>query len=296
MNLSQKFENSWQLMLATLQVLRRHPKLALFPLVTFLMTIGIFIFMIGVPVGLLFLMTKGQLFTQHAAHEGMEIAPLANPLIGAFIYLVSMFVATFCNVAFYEQIMGAFNGGQVSVRAGLSFAWSKRMPILYWSLLASTVGMILRAIAERLGFIGSLVMRLIGLAWSVAAVFVIPVIIRTDERNPMRMLRASAGTLRQTWGENLIAFLGTRLAGLLIIGPAALICLLLGLLSIPFDHPAPGIIAGSVFLLVLFMVGYLGTLTEHIFRCATYVYATEGVVPEAYTAEQLDQAWKVRGK
>jgi hypothetical protein len=296
MNLTEKFRNSWQLMLASIQVLRSHPRLALFPFVIFLATLAIFVFMIGIPVGLVVLLNYRHVFGQVQEHQVTQLAPLASTLVGAFIYLVSMYVATFSNVAFYEQIMRAFAGEPVSIRAGIAFAWRKRLQILYWSLLASTVGIVLRAIAERLGIIGSLVLRFIGLAWSVAAIFVIPVIIRSEEKNPIRMLRASVGTLKQTWGENLVAFLGTRLAGLLIIGPSFLLCALLALLSFPLDHPAPAIIAGALFLLILVATLYLGSLTEHIFRCATYVYATEGVVPEAYTSEQLDQAWKVRGK
>jgi len=294
MNLQVKFRNSWQLMLSSIQVLRSHPRLALFPLVTFLMTLLIFVFMFGLPLGLLALLSEG--FKHFQPEEWQQRMNLLGPVIMAVVYVISMYVATYFNVAFYDQILKALSGEPVSIRAGMAFAWTKRLQILYWSLLASTVGIILRAIAERLGFIGGFVIRLIGLAWSVAAVFVIPVIIRSEEKNPVKMLRASVSTLKQTWGENLVAFIGTRLAGLLIIGPSFVLCGLLALLSIPLGHPAPAILAGALFLLILFATVYLGSLTEHIFRCATYVYATEGVVPQAYTSEQLDQAWKVRGK
>jgi predicted alternative tryptophan synthase beta-subunit len=36
------------------------------------------------------------------------------------------------------------------------------------------------------------------------------------------------------------------------------------------------------------------SIADDIFRCALYVYASEGVVPAPYTAELMDAAWKVR--
>jgi hypothetical protein len=45
--------------------------------------------------------------------------------------------------------------------------------ILVWSLFDEIVGGLIREIEGRLGFFGRIVMGLIGLAWSVACVFVI---------------------------------------------------------------------------------------------------------------------------
>src|SRR4051812_19687787 len=39
--------------------------------------------------------------------------------VGAVVYLISMFLATFFNVAFFHQILQALRGGTVSVGAGL---------------------------------------------------------------------------------------------------------------------------------------------------------------------------------
>lgn len=38
------------------------------------------------------------------------------------------------------------------------------------------------------------------------------------------------------------------------------------------------------------------SVCSHGFRCALYVYASEGVVPAPYTVEMMDTAWKVRKK
>ena len=52
------------------------------------------------------------------------------------VYFVSMFLATFFNVAFYSEIIAALNGRGVSFRRGLGVARSRLPSILAWSLLA----------------------------------------------------------------------------------------------------------------------------------------------------------------
>ncbi len=125
------------------------------------------------------------------------------------IYFVSMFLANFFNVAFYSEIMAAFNGKGVSFRRGLVTARGRLPSILAWSLLAGLVGWIIRVIEQRLPIAARIVTGLIGMAWSIAAVFAIPVIIQEQPmRNPIKILRHSAMTLKRTWGEGLIGYLG----------------------------------------------------------------------------------------
>ena len=38
----------------------------------------------------------------------------------------------------------------------------------------------------------------------------------------------------------------------------------------------------------------LGGLLNAVYRCALYIYATEGVVPGTFDQELLDSAWKVK--
>jgi hypothetical protein len=58
----------------------------------------------------------------------------------AITYFISMFIALFCNVAFYHEIMQALNGNAVSIRRGFHFAKMRWRAILMWSLLAGLVG------------------------------------------------------------------------------------------------------------------------------------------------------------
>src|SRR5262249_55174587 len=128
-----------------------------------------------------------------------------TPLAAAymtFLYFVCMFIATFCNVAFYHEILAALAGQPVSIGRGLKFASSRIWSILMWTLFAGIVGLIIKAIEERMEIVGQIIGKLLGLAWSVAAVFAIPVIVRKEgNANPFTVLRDSADVLKRTWGE-----------------------------------------------------------------------------------------------
>ena len=291
-----KLRTSWQLFRQSLQVLRKNPKLYLFPVASTLCAIAILLFFFAPIVLVLFGLTRNWTVT-HANVNWDDFAArvgLVKYVYGVVRYLVSMFVATFMNVAFYNEIMRALAGEQVSIRHGLRFALSRVQAILMWSLLAGTVGLIIRAIEERLGWLGKIVMAAIGTAWSVAAVFAIPVIIRRTDSNPLVVLRDSVATLKRTWGESLAGWVGIRLGGVVFVLLSVGLLLPAVLLSIGLHQFWMIPTAALVWLLSVFVTAFLVSMATHVYRCALYVYASEGVVPEPYTAEMMNAGWKVK--
>lgn len=291
-----KIRTSWELLRRSLHVIQKNPKLFLFPVVSALCAIAMFLFFFAPILAVMFanVLSGAGSATHLDWREIRGRYNLAMYVYGAALYLTSMFVATFMNVAFYNEIMRALAGEPVSLGHGLRFATGRVRAILMWSLLAGTVGLIIRAIEERLGWIGKIVMAAIGTAWSVAAVFAIPVIIRRTDSNPLAVLRDSVGTLKRTWGESLVGFVGLRLGGMALV-----------LLSVGLLVPAAILLFAShlfwigcalmlLWLLSIFVTSFLISMATHVYRCALYVYASEGVVPEPYTVEMMNAGWKVR--
>ncbi len=290
MNLTAKIHTSWELMQSSLRVLRAQPRLALFPIVSTLCAVVLALFFFAPIVVLL----AEQGWTTATADE---IRDLGKPVLytyGAVIYLVSLFVATYFNTAFYHEILRALAGETVSVAGGLRFANGKLKSILLWSLLAGTVGLIIRAIEERMDWLGKIVLAAVGTAWSVAAVFAIPVLIRRENSNPLAVLRDSAVTLKRTWGESLVGFVGINLAGLVLAFAAAALAVAIVLFA-AFGHGGWfAMFLGGVWLIVVVVLAYGIGLATHVYRCALYVYASEGVVPGPFTAEMMNAGWKIR--
>ena len=302
-----RFERSWLLFRSSLLVIVRNKELLIFPIVTTACTVVIMLFFCA-PVALL---PTGHPYTSgehwralgstffsgstdaHGVHNA-HFSPVAAGYL-VFLYFVSMFVATFFNVAFYNEIIAALSGQPVSLSRGLKFACSRWKAILMWALFAGLIGLIIKAIERRFEIVGQIVARLIGLAWSIASVFVIPVIVRDEQTvNPIAMLRKSAGVLRQTWGESLIGYIGigavnlfVMIGSVIVLGGAAVVSSKLNnfwLLGIT--------VAGWVMLMIVW--SYLMNVAGLVYKGALYLYAAEGVVSEPYDQQLLDSAWRFK--
>lgn len=226
--------------------------------------------------------------------DAAAVKPLGIVYFAA-MYFVSMFCATFFNVAFYQQILNALKGQPVSLRAGLSFACTKWQSILLWTMFAGAIGLIIKSLEERVGWVGQLILRLIGTAWSIACVFVIPVIVTEEESaSPVTILKKSALTLKQTWGESLIGYAGVSFGSWLV-----LLCSILWLgggIAVAVATHLYWILAIiiPVWLIAIVAFSYLVSVASQIFRCALYLYAVEGSMPYPYTNEMMALAWKVK--
>lgn len=301
---SSKLGRSWLLFTTSLHIVRQNKKLLLFPLVTTVCSIVMMLFFVApallYPSGhalpeLAHWTTLGQQLGLDLDGSRSRLHPNAI-FYGylALIYLVSMFLATFFNVAFYNEILKALAGEPVSVRSGLAFAWSRVRSIFMWSLLAGTVGLLIKALEQRFGWVGRWVMRLIGMVWSVASVFAIPVLIREGGTNPITMLRQSVGVLRRTWGETLAAYVGITIGSwIILLGSLAFLGGAVGL-TVLRHSPVAILLAIVIWLVAMSCLAYLVAVAGHVYRCALYVYATEGVVPESYTPALMDAAWKIK--
>ncbi len=319
-----RIRNSWALFKSSFEVLMGNKKLLLFPLVNLVALIGILGFfcasLLTVPVAQSLHAGAGgkerfmsRIFTTESldrtaavraeanksndrlarreANEGLEFnRPIV--LIFAAVYFFSMFIATFLNVAFYQQIMEALKGQAVSLRAGVAFAMTKLPAILAWTFFAGAVGYLIRALEQKLGIFGRIVVRLVGVAWSVAAVFAIPVIICEETVNPVQVLKNSAATFKKAWGEAVVAYVGFEGLGLAVILASALPVIALAILVTQLNMPGMifMLIAGWLGFVVLF--AYVAGVAGNVYQCALYAFASSGRVPGAFTPEMMQMGWK----
>src|SRR2546423_1917034 len=302
-----KLQRSWFLLKSSLSVVGRNKLLLVFPVVIFLCTIVIISFFLLPPIlrptGHSYLSTEhwqaiGQSLFQRGADAGSRsqviLTPAAMAYMG-FLYLLAMFIATFCNVAFYHEILAALSGQAVSVGRGVKFAFSRLSSILMWTLFAGLVGLIIKIIEQRMALVGRIIARVIGVAWSIATVFVIPVIVREEQGpNPFTALRKSAGVLRKTWGEALIGYVGLSFADMIIFLGSLLFLAGTILLCVALHIYWFLIIAVASWLLALFAWSYVSGVASNVYRGALYLYAAEGFIAEPYNQEMLDMAWKYK--
>ena len=169
-----------------------------------------------------------------------RFTPALYPLL-FILYFVMYAVGIFFQAAVVAGATERMRGGNPTVGSALAAAWRRLGPIVAWALVAATVGMIIRAIQDRVGIIGRIVGGLVGLAWTLATFFVVPVLVLED-RPVVDSFTRSVDVFKQTWGETVVggASLGIAAvcawltliagAGLLgsVIGPIALILFAVG--------------------------------------------------------------------
>src|SRR5690606_4580999 len=143
-----KFARSWALAKASFGVLRSDKELLVFPMIS-AVAVVLVVASFALPVfGL-------ELYQGLASDDG-GVAPLGYLLAFAF-YLVQYFVIFFFNTALVGAAMMRLDGGDPTVADGLRIARSKWVQILGYAAIAATVGLLLRAIEERAGFVGRIV-------------------------------------------------------------------------------------------------------------------------------------------
>ena len=130
---------------------------------------------------------------------------------------------------------------------GLDIAFKKMGAILQYAAIAATVGMILRALEERAGFIGRMVIGLIGLSWTMATYLTVPVLV-TKDVSAIDAVKESAEVFRKTWGEQMVANVGIGFATFVIF-------LLMALVSVPLIILASNISEVLLIPLVLSLLG-----------------------------------------
>jgi hypothetical protein len=164
--------------------------------------------------------------------------------------------------------------------------------ITAWAFVSATVGVILKFLADRAGFLGKIVIGLLGAAWSIATYFIVPVMI-FEKRSLRDSVKQSTQLIAKTWGESLVAaggigvFIMLLAVGGLILPVAAF-----------FISPMAGLIALGILVVYWIALAVMSSALTGIFRTALYLYATEGRAPAGFTPDFVQNAFapkKTRG-
>lgn len=264
-----RLKTGWALAMDSLDVLRDHPRLALFPL---LAGIAGAVY-VGLLTGSAYLIT------------GPDAGP-ASLAVLFLVYLGSTFIASYFTAALTYNTREALEGREPSMRAGLAAAWHEKGTLLTWAVVSAIVGVALRVIEKQDSPVARIVAGIFSVSWGILTYFVIPVIV-FEEVGAREMFERSGRTFRDTWGETTGAGFGVGIVTILFvlagIALAAVVFVVLG--------GAVGLLGaiavGAIAILVAFLLGNtLGTIA----RTALYLYATEGEQPAAFDDVDFSRA------
>jgi len=278
----EKLSNSWELVKASAAVLRADKALLLFPVISTVLSILVVV-TFAVPVILAGVLTSGG-----GDAGGASLIGYAGVLL---LYVVQYFVIFFCNTALVGAAMIRLRGGDPTVADGFRIAASRAADILGYALISATVGMVLRALSERSGLLGRLVVSGIGLAWNLATFLVVPVLV-VEDVGPIEAIRKSASYLKRTWGEQIVGNIGMGLVfGLISLGTLAAGVVLV--VAAAATESAFLIIFVAVCLFAAFVaIALVSSALSGIYAAAVYRYAAEGVTGAFFTPAMVKSAFR----
>lgn len=278
-----KFSRSWELVKQSFAILRSDKQLMLFPVLS---AVACMIVTVVIAAGGTLLMMPAIAL---AAANGERFNPNQSPafLLGMFgLYVVNYFVIVFFNVALVGVANSRLMGGTWTFRDGIELAWARKGTILQWALVAATVGMILKTLEERMGLIGRLMMRIIGVAWALACYFVVPVL-AFEDLTPFNAIKRSSKLFKETWGE--------KVTGGFSLGLVSLVLMLPGIgffILATFLGGLKGLLIGlAVIVLYLLMLSVMMSAVQGVFNAALYRYACFKQVPPAFDHDLVASAW-----
>jgi membrane-anchored glycerophosphoryl diester phosphodiesterase (GDPDase) len=275
------FGRSWSLMKSSFSVRKSDKELVVFPFLSGAVSLLALIAFI-LPLIVLDIIENEMLF-----------------YVGLFAYyFVVSFVAIFFNAALVGAASIRLNGGDPTVRDGFNIAMENLPSIAGWAAISATVGLILRVLAgkSRSNALGRIAVGLIGGAWSLVTVFVVPVLV-IEKVGPIEAIKRSTGIVKNKFGELVIGQLGLGLASIAVyivaIASAVVLVMLLSAVA-----GGPGLIAGIIIgVMLVVAAGILMSALNAIFIAALYHYAKTGQDPrEWHIGEMVAQAGGEQGR
>ena len=299
-----KLTRSWQIFRKSLTLIGKEKKLLIFPLLSACAMLLLLVFIIAGIAGVICFAANGSpegvqaAFADTGSEEGNPALNAVVFAIFALVYLFCMTVANFCNTAFFSEIIRGLGGENVSVSRGFGYALYRLKAIFFWSLLASTIGIILSVLERRAGLVGRIVLKLIGVVWAVASVFAVPAIVCDPELSNPFALKRSASIIRRTWGETLIGFAGlhiiTGIGVFLLFLATIAVMALVGAAGGGAVPVIAGLSVGIVLFLCFFAFCYLVSVAEKVYVASLYLYATDRDELNLFDEEELAAAFRSR--
>ncbi|MBP7056427.1 MAG: hypothetical protein KBB52_06220 [Candidatus Omnitrophica bacterium] len=259
--------NSYKIFKESLSVLRRDRKVLLFPVLT---CIACFIAIPSFVLPAFFLFDSIGIFSL----VFVFLCYFAVYFLGIFFYAAMVIYSS-------RLVKGDKPSLAGSVKGALDNAWN----ILLWSLFSATIGIVLEILnsvtREKLDILN----YILGLVWSLATFFVIPVIV-FEKKTPIDALKESSALFKKRWGEAAIGIAGIGLPGV-ILGLAGL--LLFGL-SVKFLPEDLILFVFAIFIIYVFLLAVLFSALNSIYVSALYYFAATGKTGTGFSEEVIRSA------
>jgi len=279
----ERISRGWALTKQSWGVLKSDRSLVIFPMLSAIFAL-IAVAVIWLPTASMSGVLAGEAINEHD--------PVYYIAAAATAY-VSTFIAVFFNVALAACAVRSLRGEDTTVGEGIRAAMRRLGPILGWTLVAATIGLVLRLLQDRIPLAAKIAVWIAGAAWAVATFFVIPVL-ALERSGPWQSIKRSVAVVKARWGEGAtgtvaISAVTVLVVVIVMVGGAA--CAIV-LFAAGLQQLAIAVIAIAVAAVIV--VSIVSSALTEIFRVAVYQYAVTGATPGAFDNALLQNAFDGR--
>jgi hypothetical protein len=207
------------------------------------------------------------------AHGHRHLADGRVVVVALILAYPLMFISTFFNTAIAAAASAGLQGRRLSLGQALAVPASRVAQLAAWALLATIFGVVLEQLARRLPLAGAIVARLIGLGWSIASLFAIPILALEGGSAPHALKRSTA-LVKQRWGEGVSGNIIVAAWTLVVFLP--LVLLFIVGIAATSHAPAARIAVFALGAAAFVALSALSGVVRQIFAVALYRYATDG--------------------
>jgi hypothetical protein len=279
-----RFSRSWDLVQQSFAILWSDKQLMLFPVLSGISCLIVTLLLGASGLAIFLPAIRAAGITPENVQHSSKSPEFAAAMF--VVYLANYFVIVFFNVALVGVANSRLTGGHWKFDQGLQLAWQRKWVILQWAFVAATVGMVLRMLSERAGFIGRIVISIIGIAWNLANYFVVPVL-AFEDLSPGAALYRSAELFTETWGEKVVGGFSLGLVFFVLMIPGFAVWI--GAIKVWGSN---GLVIGGVIMALYFLVlSVASSAVQGIFNAALYRYACDQTVPPGFSRDLIQGAW-----
>jgi hypothetical protein len=279
-----RISRGWQLTKSAWQVLLLDKELAALPILGMITSVVVLAVFIAATLAVLAI--GGNTFGSDSSFGNWTWVVIAA------LYIVMTTIGNFFAGAVIAGAMTRFKGGDPTVKSSLQAVRQKFKPLLLYSVMMSTVGLVLQVLEERVPLAGRIAIWLVNAAWNVANFFALPIIVLSDTNvMPFSATKQSVAMVRKVWGESVVAEAGISIIAVLTIIPYVVLggALSVGLAATGVTPIAVAVLVGLL-VLGLFGIILVTSVLGGIVKAALYHFATTGQAPDTFNRSLLRTA------
>ena len=282
-----RFRTGWLLFKQSLRLLKNNKKLTRYMFMSFL--VGL---ILTIVYAVIFIVGKHVLLqTSTTSRSSYSSLKPAGYVVAFLYYILAYFVINIYSAGLVANVIDLFHGQSHDYTHYMKMAWSKSGTLFVFSFIEASIGLILRVIAERSKLLGRIIALIIGALWSLARLFVIPVIVTSDD-NAFKSIRRSTKLLISTWGENLVGRVSfgavTIILFIVVLIPISLVFIFLASL---IGHVIGGLISIAFIALLFMAFSILMTTASNVLNTALFYFAQYRQIPAAFDAELINSVF-----